>query len=117
MVLTEIYMIVFVLHGPYTDRAYAYMNSTTVTTWHWLWETCQAGTVCPGVELEYDRCLGCENSCLFQHEQSGITLDEIFRRGDLLVHDDILVNHFPMKVKIKTVLALSVAARRKYNNN
>jgi hypothetical protein len=62
MVLTEIYMIVFVLHGPYTDSAYAYAYtntntknySGTVTTWHWLWETCQAGTVCPGAELEYD---------------------------------------------------------------
>jgi hypothetical protein len=25
--------------------------------------------------------LGLRNSCLFQHEQSGISFDEIFRRG------------------------------------
>jgi hypothetical protein len=25
--------------------------------------------------------LGLQNSCLFQHEQSGISSDEIFRRG------------------------------------
>jgi hypothetical protein len=25
--------------------------------------------------------LGLQNSCLFQHEQSGISFDEIFRRG------------------------------------
>jgi hypothetical protein len=47
-------------------------------------ELVKLDSFCPGAELEYDRCLGCENSYLFQHEQSGITLDEIFRRGTFL---------------------------------
>jgi hypothetical protein len=107
-------MIVFVLHGPYTDRAYAYTNtntenySGTVTTWHWLWGTCQVGTVCPGAELEYDRCLGLREQLSLSTRAERHHVRRDLQKGDLLAHDDILVNHFPMKVKIKTVLAYLV---------
>jgi hypothetical protein len=89
-VLTTIFMIGFVIHGPYTDGAYAYSTLTpenysgTVTTWHWLYGAYQSrqwGTRSHTSESGPWTTWGLQNSCLFQHEQIGISFDEIFRRG------------------------------------
>jgi hypothetical protein len=105
-------MIGFVIHGPYTDGAYAYSILTPGTFRHsyymtmviWSLSILTMNNEGQGVLLQrvgLEILGGCKNSCLLQHEQSSISFDEIFRRGNLLAHCDILVNHFPT---IKTFL-------------
>jgi hypothetical protein len=109
-VLTKIFMIGFVIHGPYTDGAYAYSILTPGTFRHsyymtmviWSLSILTMNNEGQGVLLQrvgLELLGGCKNSCLLQHEQSGISFDEIFRRGNLLVHCNILVNHFPTGIK------------------
>jgi hypothetical protein len=113
-------MIGSVIHGPYTDGAYTYSILTPGTFRHsykmtldmWSLSILTMNNERQGVLLQrvgLELLGGCKNSCLLQHEQSGISSNEIFRRGNLLAHCDILVYHFPT---IKTFLISVFVDRR-----
>jgi hypothetical protein len=85
-------MIGFVIQGAYTDGAYAYSTLTPGTFRHSYYMTMVIWSLSiPTMNNEGQGVLlqrvglkpfgGCKNSCLLQQEQSGISSDEIFRRG------------------------------------